>query len=178
MADVFGAAPRIVDAPVAAGVDFSQFYGENRSSLVRALSMTLGDGALAAEAVDEAMTRAVQRWSKVSTFAKPEAWVYRVAYNWATSRFRRLKRDREYAPRIARPEAITDPDFDPEVERALATLSDDHRSVLVLRYFYDWDVAATAEALGVSPGTIKSRTSRALDAMSVALTEAGEGGAP
>ncbi len=145
----------------AAGPTFAAFFSAHRNRLVRALAMTLGDSSLAAEAVDEGMTRAVQRWSKVSTYAKPEAWVYRVAYNWATSRFRRLKRDRDYAPRIP----------DPSIEEALATLSDDHRSVLVLRYFYDWDVQATAEALEISPGTVKSRTSRALDLMAVRLGE-------
>jgi RNA polymerase sigma-70 factor (ECF subfamily) len=157
---------------------FAAFFAANRNSLVRALAMTLGDSALAAEAIDEAMTRAVQRWDKVGTYSRPEGWVYRVAYNWATSRFRRRKRDREYAPRIARPEATVDAEFDPEIEDALATLSDDHRAVLVLRYFYDWDVQATAEALEVSPGTVKSRTSRALTAMASALdVEALEGGA-
>lgn len=153
----------------AARPSFEAFFSMHRNRLVRALAMTLGDSGLAAEAVDEAMTRAVQRWSKVSSYSKPEAWVYRVAYNWATSRFRRLKRDRDYAPRIARPDATTDPEFDPSIEDALATLSDDHRSVLVLRYFYDWDVQATAEALEISPGTVKSRTSRALDLMAIRL---------
>lgn len=153
----------------AAGPTFAAFFSAHRNSLVRALSMTIGDSNLAAEAIDEAMTRAVQRWSKVSTYSKPEAWVYRVAYNWATSRFRRIKRDREYAPRIAQPESTVDPEFDPSIEEALSTLSDDHRSVLVLRYFYDWDVQATADALEISPGTVKSRTSRALDMMAVRL---------
>lgn len=161
----------------AAGPTFESFFSTHRNGLVRALSMTLGDSGLAAEAVDEAMTRAVQRWSKVSSYSKPEAWVYRVAYNWATSRFRRLKRDRDYAPRIARPEATTDPEFDPSIEDALATLSDDHRSVLVLRYFYDWDVQATAEALEISPGTVKSRTSRALDLMAIRLRDQDDGSA-
>lgn len=148
---------------------FGAFFAANRNALVRALSMTIGDSALASEAVDEAMTRAVQRWDKVGSYSRPEGWVYRVAYNWATSRFRRRKRDREYAPRIARPESVVDPEFDPTIEAALATLTDEHRAVLVLRYFYDWDVQATAEALEISPGTVKSRTSRALDAMAKQL---------
>jgi RNA polymerase sigma factor (sigma-70 family) len=162
----------------AAGPTFAAFFSANRNGLVRALSMTLGDSNLAAEAIDEAMTRAVQRWSKVSTYSKPQAWVYRVAYNWATSRFRRIKRDREYAPRIAQPESSVDPEFDPSIEEALATLSDDHRSVLVLRYFYDWDVQATADALEISPGTVKSRTSRALDMMAVRLGSENNKAAP
>ncbi len=160
------------------GQTFAAFFSANRNNLVRALSMTIGDSSLAAEAVDEAMTRAVQRWAKVGQYSKPEAWVYRVAYNWATSRFRRRKRDRDYAPRIARPDASVDPEFDPTIEEALATLSDEHRSVLVLRYFYDWDVQATADALEISPGTVKSRTSRALDAMARELGEPSPNGTP
>lgn len=150
---------------------FESFYAMHRTGLVRALGVALGDPGLAAEAVDEAMTRAVQRWDTVSGYGKPEGWVYRVAYNWATSRFRRLKRDRTYAPRLARPDSMFDPGFDPDVQDALDALSPDHRSVLVLRYFYDWDVQTTATALGVSPGTVKSRTSRALEQMAAALGE-------
>ena len=97
--------------------------------------------------------------------------MYRVALNWATSRFRRRSRDRKYAPQVARADVTTDASFDPEVEAVLQRLSHDHRAVLVLRYFYDWDVQATAEALDISPGTVKSRTSRALDQMAAVLGE-------
>lgn len=133
--------------------------------------MSLNDHALATEAVDEAMTRAVQHWGKVSKYNKPEGWVYRVAMNWATSRFRRRKRDREYAPKIARLDHDDTAGFDADVQDALNQLSEDHRSVLVLRYFFDWDVQCTADALEISTGTVKSRTSRALEAMSHLLGE-------
>ncbi len=175
----FAAEPtNFASSTVGGGQSFSTFFAANRNSLVRALAMTIGDSSLAAEAVDEAMTRAVQRWSKVGQYSKPEGWVYRVAYNWATSRFRRRKRDYEYAPRIARPEASVDPEFDPTIEAALANMSDEHRAVLVLRYFYDWDVQATAEALEISPGTVKSRTSRALDAMAKEIGDPSANGTP
>jgi len=52
------------------------------------------------------------------------------------------------------------------VRRALATLSAEHREVLVLRYFADLGERQTAEVLGVAPGTVKSRTARALAALS------------
>ena len=168
----FGAAGRAVPASPRHGHDFEQFFATHRNRLVRALSMTLGDSELAADAVDEAMTRAVQRWSSVGSYTHPEGWVYRVAFNWATSRFRRKRRDREYAPKIATPAATVDSEFDPDLQDALATLSDAHRSVLVLRFFYDWDVQSTAEALDISPGTVKSRTSRALELMAAKLGDA------
>lgn len=40
---------------------FEAFYRDERDRLTRALALTLGDGHLAAEAVDEAMVRAYQR---------------------------------------------------------------------------------------------------------------------
>ena len=46
--------------------------------------------------------------------------------------------------------------------QALDRLSEDHRQVIVLRYYADLSEAAISDALGVPPGTVKSRTARAL----------------
>jgi RNA polymerase sigma factor (sigma-70 family) len=59
-------------------------------------------------------------------------------------------------------ETSDDPTPDPQLAAALAQLSADHRNVLVLRYYLDWTIEATADALDVSAGTVKSRTNRAL----------------
>lgn len=48
-----------------------------------------------------------------------------------------------------------------EVQRALATLSDEHRAVLVLRDLQGLDYAEVAAALGIPVGTVKSRIHRA-----------------
>jgi len=151
--------------------DFSAVYASERDRLVRALSISLGDDALASEAVDEAFTRALHRWHAVGSFDEPAAWIYRTARNWATSRFRRRSRDRRFAAKIARPEATVDATPDPMLAGALRSLPDDQRNVLVLRYFLDWSIEATADALNISPGTVKSRTSRALGELNRLLGE-------
>lgn len=156
-------------APVT--TDFSAFYAKERNRLVRGLSLALGDDALANEAIDEAFTRALHRWHVVGAFDEPQAWVYRTARNWATSRFRRRSRDRRFAPKIASPEATTDPTPDPQLAAALSRLPIDQRNVLVLRYYLDWSIEATADALDVSAGTVKSRTSRALTELNRLLGE-------
>jgi len=144
-------------------LDFSVVYAAHRDRLVRALAIALGDDALATEAVDEAFTRALHRWHLVGAFDEPHAWVYRTASNWATSRFRRRSRDKRFARSISGPESIEQAPADPSLAAALRDLPTDHRNVLVLRYYLDWSINATAEALEISPGTVKSRTNRALN---------------
>ena len=48
---------------------------------------------------------------------------------------------------------------------ALATLPRGQRAVVVLRFYDDLTEAATAETLGISVGTVKSQTARALKAL-------------
>ena len=55
--------------------------------------------------------------------------------------------------------------------QALATLPDDQRVVVVLRYFDDRSEAETAAVLGVPVGTVKSRTARALERLRPLLEE-------
>jgi RNA polymerase sigma-70 factor (sigma-E family) len=51
------------------------------------------------------------------------------------------------------------------VTAALRRLPPGQRAVVVARYFADLDVSATADALGCTPGTVKSQTARALRAL-------------
>ena len=76
------------DAIVSRPVDFHEFYREARPAVGRALAVTLGDPDLAADAVDEAMIRAYQRWSQVARLDNPGGWVYRVGLNWSRRIFR------------------------------------------------------------------------------------------
>lgn len=50
------------------------------------------------------------------------------------------------------------------------------RAVIVLRFYDDLSEAETAHALGISVGSVKSQTSRGLDRMREAITEAAEPG--
>lgn len=139
---------------------FVDFYRAERDQLARALALTLGDGHLAAEAVDEAMVRAYQRWDRVSTFDSPAGWVYRVARNWATSVLRR--RSRAPRPLAERGPSDLGPLDEPDVRAALAELGLKQRSVVVCRYYLGLNEAETATALNIRPGTVKSRLHRGL----------------
>lgn len=148
------------DAPIVT-VDFASFYREHRIGLVRALAITLGDAALAREAVDEAMTRAFQRWRTVQHLDNPAGWVYRVALNWARSVRRRLRR-RPIEPDASTVVVPAPTMADPSVIAALAELDVPKRAVVVCRYYLGWSEEETANQLGIRPGTVKSRLHRAL----------------
>ena len=149
-----------VDSGAVHPLGFDDFYRERRDRLYRALAMTLGNRNLAIEAVDEAMTRGLERWSDVATYENPAGWVYRVAYNWATSSLRKRRREVSTEPRE---QAFYDaPATDPALLSAVGRLSVERRAVVVMRYFLDWSTDQIAAALEVAPGTVKSRAHRAL----------------
>lgn len=140
---------------------FEPFYADHREPIARALTLVLGDAQLAADATDEAMTRAVGKWSTVSSYDNPQGWVYRVALNWARSWLRRRRSERD-RPVSFGPDHASPVERNIALEDALAKLSIEHRSVVVLRFYFDWTVDQTAEALAIAPGTVKSRLARAL----------------
>jgi RNA polymerase sigma-70 factor (ECF subfamily) len=142
-------------------VSFDDFYRTHRTSVARALALTLRDVDLATEATDEAMARAYQRWAQVRSIDNPAGWVYRVGLNWSRSVIRRITRP---APTWVGGSASSPAPAvqDPAIDRALAELSVDHRAVVVCRILLGFSEAHTAEVLGIRPGTVKSRLSRAL----------------
>ena len=145
---------------VLAIVPFEEFYREQRAPIGRALAITLRDTQLASEAVDEAMARAYQRWSRVQALDNPGGWVYRVGLNWSRSILRRALRP---APVWVTNSgiAIDGAVLEPAIDRALAQLSIEQRAVVVCRLLIGYSESQTATALGLRPGTVKSRLARA-----------------
>ncbi|MDW3218618.1 MAG: sigma-70 family RNA polymerase sigma factor [Acidimicrobiales bacterium] len=164
------------DVSVSVGSGFEPFYEANRDAIGRGLALMLDDAALGFEAADEAMARAYERWDMIRDGSNPSGWVYRTGLNWARSWLRRRRRSKDKAPLLARADAVDERPVDTDLAEALKTLSDDHRAVVVLRYFNDWSVEQTAEALEIAPGTVKSRLSRALDELNRQLEGRPEGG--
>jgi RNA polymerase sigma-70 factor (ECF subfamily) len=143
--------------------DFPTFYRRSWLEIYRPLVTTIRDADLAAEAVDEAMERAYARWSRVSGMANPEGWIYRVAYRWALDRLRRRSTERRLLPGLLTGSGTGDlPAVEPMLPGALSVLPIEQRAVVVLSCAFDWTEAEIASALGIRPGTVKSRLHRGL----------------
>lgn len=107
--------------------------------------------------------RAWERWPEVVAADSPVAWVHRVAFNLATSRFRRRAVERRAYRRVAGADATAGPDLTAVVVRAAVTqLPERQRAALVLRYFADLSIDDSATAMDCAPGTVKALTNQAI----------------
>lgn len=126
----------------------------------------LGDREDAADVAQEAIARAVVRWSQVGH--DPVPWTVRVASRIALDGLRRRRRDTRRLAELSRgvaedhrsAGAATGPDASLDLRRALRALPRRQREIVVLRYLADLSEADVARALGISPGAVKSAASR------------------
>lgn len=153
------------------GHTFEEFCRTEYSSMANALTWSLGGRDLGREAADEAFARAFERWETVGAMANPAGWVYRVGMNWGRRRQWRGNRERELLKGIASPEVRHLHYHDPDLAAALAELSAKVRAVVVLRLLLDYSERETAEALGLSVGTVKSRLHRGLTQLRAQLDD-------
>lgn len=126
----------------------------------------LGSREDAEDVAIDALTRASLHWRKVG--ADPAPWVTTVAANLAIDIWRRRKRTPAHQPVPS-----TDPLDSRRIDlvRALERLPRRQRDTVILRYFADLTEAQTALALGVSTGSVKQHTSRAMVALKRELGE-------
>jgi RNA polymerase sigma-70 factor (ECF subfamily) len=140
------------------------------------VGLTNGDRARAQDVVQETMLRA---WRNPHVLGQQtgsaRGWLFTVAKrividDWRTARSRR-ERTVEQLPEQPVPDQ-TEHIFDRHLVGA-ALLSPEHQAVLLECYFRGSSVAEAAAALGVPPGTVKSRTHYALRALRLAVEELG-----
>src|SRR4051812_26772618 len=135
--------------------EFADLYRAAFSALCVQLYAHTGDLAEAQDVVQEAFCRAYVRWPTIRAYDDPVAWVRKVAWNLATSRWRRVRRAAALV-QFRRQEAIPPPEPDHvDLTKALAQLPSQQRQVLVLHYIVGVTVAEMAEITGVAEGTVK-----------------------
>ena len=165
-------------------------YAEHGTPLmVYALRLTGGDRGRAEDVVQETLVRAWRHPAALDPArGQLRPWLFTVAQHVAIDAHRsRQVRPPEVAlsaadePPAGRSAASQLP-ADEEVERALdalvvreaiKSLSLEHRQVLQETYFNGRTVSEAAGALGIPPGTVKSRSYYALRALRLALEERG-----
>jgi RNA polymerase sigma-70 factor, ECF subfamily len=150
--------------------DFDRFFDEHYGSTLRAVSVAIGDPGRAEDLTQEAFARAFRRWSTVSKFERPVAWVYVVALNAERKRWRRERQAPETEPLAGTVPDVAGGVLSTIVVRdALARLPARQRAAVVLRYLADLTVADIANVMGCAEGTVKATLHHALRNLRVDL---------
>ncbi len=158
------------------GRAFEELVRPHWETAVRLAYLITGSRAEAEDAAQEGLIKAWRALGRFRTTRPFRPWFLRIAANEARNRRRSSGRRARLELRAAGGHVSGDAAPSPEtlavagdesrrVLAALDALPEQARLVLGCRYLLDLSEAETAAALGVRRGTVKSRTSRALDAL-------------
>lgn len=151
---------------------------EHGRAVMTAALRSTGDLHAAEDVVQETFVRA---WRHPQAFtlpdSRPRAWLLTVARRLIADQWRSQARRRQAEAAASSDQPGRD-HFDAAlklavVEQAVGRLSAEHREVLIQCIWLDRSVAETAVALGIPPGTVKSRTFYALRSLRIILEEMG-----
>jgi DNA-directed RNA polymerase specialized sigma24 family protein len=151
------------------GPSFERLCHEHYDRLARVVFLIVGSRQEALDITQETFARAYEHWTQVQRMENPEGWLYRVGTNLAISwRRRSLRRLRP----VGASNAVPAPEVpDPTLALALFRLTPGQRAVVVLRFYLDLSVDATARSLGKRPGTVRALTSQAMTRLRADLGE-------
>jgi RNA polymerase sigma-70 factor (sigma-E family) len=148
--------------------EFSAYMAARQPSLMRTAYLLTGDRHQAEDLVQTSLAKLYLAWDRVQDRGSIDGYVRRILVNENNSVWRRAWKRREVATDRV-PDVETRDTYDEGRSGALweivQTLPKKARAVVVLRYYEELTEAETAELLGVSIGTVKSQTSRALAAL-------------
>lgn len=132
---------------------FEAWYTALHPRLITSLAAAFGDQDLAAEAADEAIVRAFERWDTVAAMDSPAGWAYTCAFNVARRRLRRRKVEQRLLRRD-RHEDVSAPAG--EIWLVVADLPERQRLAVVLRHVGHLREADIAGVMGITRGSVSS----------------------
>ncbi|WP_042378137.1 SigE family RNA polymerase sigma factor [Streptacidiphilus melanogenes] len=151
--------------------ELREFLSHRRHALLRSAYLMCGDTHAAEDLVQTTLIKVVMARRGRRRIEHLDAYARRTLVNTFIASRRRLwhrERPHEQLPDAPAPGGA-DADLGLAVRAALQRLAPRQRAVLVLRFFEDQSVHATAELLGVSEGTVKSQTARGLEVLRATL---------
>jgi RNA polymerase sigma-70 factor (ECF subfamily) len=160
---------------------FEVLVRSHQQIALRVAYLVVGDGSVAEDVTQEAFVKAYRAMPRFRSDGSFRPWLLRIVRNEALNHRRGWGRQERLALRLAHDPVSGGAAPSPEttviagVERervleAVRDLPDRYRDVVTHRYLLGLSEAETAATLGLALGTVKSRTSRALDRLESSLS--------
>ncbi len=161
---------------------YAELVERYRDVAFRAAYLIARNGADAEDAAQDAFVKAYYALGRFRSGEPFRPWILRIVSNEARNRRRSAGRHERLALRLAEVRGPEEAAGSPDTAaighesrgillQALEALPERDRLVIAYRYLLDLSEAETSAALGVRPGTVKSRLSRALARLRIALPE-------
>lgn len=152
---------------------FDAYYRADYSALLGFGFVLTGSRPTAEDLVQDSLTEAHRRWSKIDGYDDPGAWVRRVMVNKSRSRFRKLTNEAKALTRIGgrRPDVVLPSEQSTEVIEAVRSLPPRQSQVIALRYWEDRSVAEIASILECGTETVKTHLKRGRAALAKNLNQ-------
>lgn len=147
---------------------FTLVMRDNEDRVFSVCLRIMGDRELALDATQETFLTVFRKAEQFKGNSALGTWIYRIAVNTCYDLLRKQKRRRaDPIPDHVDPtdhsaeDAVEAAAVRPEIREALATLSNEFRTAVVLSDIEGMPLPEIAEVLGVPVGTVKSRVFRA-----------------
>jgi RNA polymerase sigma-70 factor, ECF subfamily len=153
--------------------DLEELFRRHWRRAYRAAFLIVHDHAAAEDIAQEAFLSAIRTLHRFDRRRRFAPWLGRIVANraidWTRARTARREVDRDL-PDPPAPDELAG-GYSDDLLRALATLTPEHRAVVVLRYVLEYTPGEIATALDLPRGTVNSRLRRGLDALDAQLRE-------
>jgi RNA polymerase sigma-70 factor (sigma-E family) len=150
--------------------EFEEFVVARSGQLRRVAFLVVGDWQHAEDVVQTALANLYVAWPRVRRREAVDAYARRAVVNAAIS-WTRKKRPEVLTAEMADRTGPVAASYDRELVEALRQLTPAQAAVVALRFLEDMSVSDVAATLGISEGTVKSQTSRALAGLRLILTQ-------
>lgn len=158
---------------------FELLLERHRGALARTAYLVTRDRESVQDVVQEALIQIWRDLPSYRPFGSFRGWMTKILLNKARKHYRRKVVETvelEAAANVpggdqAPGEAMEREEETRHMRHALECLTENHREVLVLRYYSEFTIPEIAKVLSLREGTVKSRLSRALDRLQQTLTD-------
>jgi RNA polymerase sigma factor (sigma-70 family) len=151
--------------------DFESLYAAEAQGLYGFLAYRTGDRALAEDLLADTFERALRSRKRYdASRGSQRTWLYAIAMNLLRDHARRAAAEGRAVERVGRggrdwfsgPDALEAVERRDELQRALATLADEEREAIALRFGAELTLPEMAKLLGQPLTTVEGRVYRAL----------------
>ncbi|AQQ53268.1 RNA polymerase sigma factor [Planococcus lenghuensis] len=163
--------------------EIEQLYREHSDAVYRYLFLLVRNKETAEDLTQDAFFKAFKRLSSYRGEASEATWLMRIARNVTYDHFRRKRIIRFFSFEEDRhdTEDLETPEFSAlrkeeaeELYAAISTLKQDYKDVIILRKVQEYSIKDTAFILGWTEAKVKTKQTRALDALKRAYGRKGE----